>query len=645
MTVLGAGAQDRWGIQVPYLARDGKPVFLIGANYIPSTGWLTILENWKPEAVDRDIAALRKLGITSLRFPPLWPLLQPEIDRVSQEKLERVSQLIAIAHRHGVAVQVGPITGWMSGATFLPKWADGNLFTDPRLVDATAKLVSELARTLKDNPGLQGYDFGNEVNVLPWMMHLQMTPEQTSQWMKTIYQAFRAADPHHPVTDGVGGFDELFNIWSLAASSDYLSVHSYAYFNGTLELDPWIGQRTTYAADHATAYAAMTGKPVLVQEIGCSEAWAPKSEIGKFLRLTLMSAWAQGAAGYFWWGSHNIDTNYRPPAQYMVLKYSHPSFAEGRFDSLEYSMGLLDTNNQPKRYALEYQRWAAVIDKLGVGWRDELPICYVLEPQPGKSARGQSTAFVLAKQIHMQVRMWPEWKPIPADAAAVVIANFALSAKGKDSVGRYLQEGGVVYQSYASDFPQALTVRDSAETLSSPTLTAAQAEGLFSDSQRVCVGAPLKLKDVSPVSGRDTQVLLALRATGGERRGRGLYFKTSVGKGVYYYLAANVEEALSSTYDPWDSDDSNLIYSVLRPESGVNIDSKYVELAAKTRGHERLFLLLNHSNRFQDVVFRSAEDIQLRDYMSHAPLGAGREFPLRLLPGDVLVAEPSPKGR
>ena len=636
LSVSAANAGDRWQVQGHYLEQNGKPAFLTGANYVPSTGWLFILEHWEPASVERDIVALRKLGITSLRFPPLWPLLQPQIDKVSAEKLARVNELISIAHRNGVAVQIDPITGWMSGASFIPKWAEGNIFTEPQIVRGTATLAGEVARALRDNPGLQGYDFGNEVNDLGSMMRLKTTPEQTAQWMETIYRAFRDADPHHPITNGVGGFGGSFDIWNIAAASDYMSVHSYAYFNRTLNLDPWIGQRTTYGADYTTAYAAMTGKPVLIQEIGCSESWLPKMEIAKFLRLTLMSAWAQGAAGYFWWGSHNIDTSYRPPAEYINLKYSKKSFADGRFDDLEYSMGLLDNQNRPKPYALEYQRWAAVIDKLGVGWKDELPVCYLLHPEgAATSARTmtQMTAFVLAKQNHMQVRIWPEWKPIPGDAAAVVIAGFSLSPAGRNGVGEYLHRGGVVYQSNAGDFIEA---RDSAETLSAPVLVAAQAEGRISHSERVRLGVALKLKEVAPDAG--SRLLLGAPEPGAARTPLRVFLKSVVGKGTYYYLAADLEEALSRTYDPWDADDSNLIYSVLRPETPFDIDSKYVEFAVKTRGSERLFLLLNHSNRSHDVVFRSASEIQLRDYLTHVPLGCGKEIPLRLMPGEVLIA-------
>ena len=653
---LSGYSQDRWGIQGQQLTLNDNPVFLTGANYIPPNGWYLILENWNPEAVEQDMVALHKLGITSVRFPPLWVLLQPNIDVVNQEKLAHLNQLLTIAHRNGIAVQVGPLTGGICGAAFVPKWADGDIFTDPQIIQGEQRLVGEVARSVKDNPGLLGYDFGNEVDILRSRMKLNPTPEQTRHWMETIYKAFRDADPHHAVTNGLGyvhGNGASFNIWDVAATSDYMSVHSYAFFDGTVKYDPWIGQRTLYDMNYAIAYVAMTGKPVLVQENGFSEAWVgSKNEIAKCLRVSLMSAWAQGAAGYFWWGSHDDDTDYRIPTKYTTLKYSKPSIGAGIMNQLEYSMGLLDTHNQPKPYGLEYQHWNTVINKLGLGWKNDLPILYLLYSEQSVKDdwpdRVQLTAFTLAKQTHMEVRMWPEWKPIPSDAAAVVIANFGLSDKGKTAIRQYLENGGVVYQSWVSDFPSALTVRDSSVTLSSPTFIASTpATGIprrnhlpISEADHIRVNAELKLMDASPVPNQETQVLLGLPSAGSQEGTRAVFFKTSVGKGTYYYLAANLEQALSKAYNPWGEDDSNLIYSVLRPESSIDIDSKYVELFVKSRGKDRLFLLLNRSNRFQDVTLRSAQDIRIQDYTTRVPLGAGKEIPLRLMPGEVLIAEP-----
>lgn len=641
-------AQSHWSIQGRYLAHNGSPVFLSGANYVPPHEWLLILKNWDPAAVNRDMAALHNLGITSTRFPPLWPLLEPTANAVDPVTLSHLNHLVTIAARNGISVQVDIITGWMSGASFLPRWVNGNIFTDPRLVHNEELMAAAIARTLKNNPGLQGYDFGNEVNVLVGSMHLHLTQQQASDWMHSIYDAIHREDPHHPITNGVGSFGGIFNIGAIAANADFMSVHYYPYFTSTLLQDPWIGQRTTYGLEYLVAYAAMTGKPVLVQETGVSQYWMPALEIPKYLRLTLMSTWAEGAVGYFWWGSNDIRRAHHALAQYVDLNDSTSTFAQGDFPPLEYSFGLLNTLDQPKPDGSEYARWNAVIRQLGLGWKNDLPVAYLLYPVQPRSSTARTdtmTAFTLAKQAHLEVRMWPEDKPIPADAASVIIAGFSLSDEGKAVVTRYLLRGGVVYQSEDCDFPQILKVGGTARRADKPVFVAAQAAGMFSIGQHIRVNAPLQMLDASPVSRQKVTMLLGVPTSSApadshhfQAPSRGVLFRAAFDGGTYYYLAANLEQALAGAYDPWQKDESNLIYSVLDPAAPISIDSKCVELDAKSRGSQRLILLLNHSNRFQDVVVRSTSPLHLENYVTHASLGSGTEIPLRLMPGDVLVA-------
>lgn len=641
-------AQSHWSVQGRYLTHDGSPVFLSGANYIPSHEWLLILKNWNPAAVNREMAALHNLGITSIRFPPLWPLLEPTPNTVDPVTLNHLNNLVTIAARNGISVQVDVITGWMSGGSFLPRWVNGNIFNDPSLVHNEELMATAIAHTLKNNPGLQGYDFGNEVNVLVGAMHLQVTQQQASDWMHSIYDAIHREDPHHPITNGVGSFGGIFNIDAIAADADFMSVHYYPYFTSTLLQDPWIGQRTTYGLDYLVAYAAMTGKPVLVQETGVSQYWMPAVEIPKYLRLTLMSTWAEGATGYFWWGSNDIRLVHHPLAQYVNLNDSTSTFAQGDFPPLEYSFGLLNTGDQPKPDGLEYARWNAVIHQLGLGWKNDLPVAYLLYPDGAKNLHARvntMTAFTLAKQAHLEVRMWPEEKPVPADAASVIIAGFSLSDEGKTMVTAYLHRGGVVYQSEECDFPQVLKLGGTPTQADNPVFVAAQAAGMFSIGQHIRVNAALQLLDASPISGQEVTMLLGVPISAPPQDShhfqppsRGVLFRAALDGGTYYYLAANLEQALAGTYDPWQEDESNLLYSVLSPAAPVSIDSKYVELDAKSRGSQRLLLLLNHSNRFQDVVLRSTAPLHLENYITHALLGGGTEIPIRLMPGEVLAA-------
>jgi hypothetical protein len=187
-----------------------------------------------------------------------------------------------------------------------------------------------------------------------------------------------------------------------------------------------------------------------------------------------------------------------------------------------------------------------------------------------------------------------------------------------------------VYQSYFCDFPEGLTVRDVNPELRVSTLIPLQAAGRFAQGQPVQLGAEVRLRDAA--ASAPAEAFLTSGA-------RGVLFGTAVGKGHYYYLAANLEESLSKAYEPWQKDESWQIYSVLRPETDFTIDSAEVELFIKSRFGKRLALLLNRSDRFQNVIFQSAPHVILRDFMSRQEFGGGHEIALRLPPAGILIAE------
>ncbi len=137
--------EPAWGVQGQYLPLDGEPRFLAEVNYVPSSGWLTHLDLWDPNAVDRDLAALRGIGVRVIRYLLLWHQLQPDPTGANPTALRRVDRVIGAPERHGIHVQLGILNSWMSGGTFLPPWADGNLFTDPGIIAGQLALASDLA--------------------------------------------------------------------------------------------------------------------------------------------------------------------------------------------------------------------------------------------------------------------------------------------------------------------------------------------------------------------------------------------------------------------------------------------------------------------------------------------------------------------
>ena len=267
-------AQPSWKANGKYLEKNGKPEFFSGVNYVPSHGWLTHLEIWDANKVKEDFEAMKSMEIRNIRYLPLWHQLQKEKGSGYLPNLLRLDTVLQIANDYDIGVQLGLINSWMSGGTFLPEWADGNIFGDRSLIDAQKNLIRDVVKRYTNDLNIQAYDIGNEVNVLDEWMNLHLTNDVAANWMNEMYESIKKYDPNRDVINGIGtGYTTAFNIRAIAASSDMMATHSYPYFHGTSRFDPWIGQRTTYSTNYIISWAEMMGKPVVMQELGSSEQW------------------------------------------------------------------------------------------------------------------------------------------------------------------------------------------------------------------------------------------------------------------------------------------------------------------------------------------------------------------------------------
>ncbi len=651
-SVLGPQRLDgepAWGVQGGFLTLDGEPKFLSGVNYVPSKGWLTHLDLWDPSAVDQDLAALKQAGVQVIRYLPLWHQLQPDPRGADALALQRVDRVIDMAEKHGIHVQLGIINSWMSGGTFLPPWANGNLFTDPEIVAGQLALARDLASRYSDRRIVQGFDLGNELNVLENQMRLDLEPADTDRWQRGIVAEVRRNAPGALIVNGVGtGYSRVFNIDSIASSTDYMAAHSYPYFHGTSRLDPWLGQRTTYSTNYIITWAEMTGKPVLMQELGASAQWVRPATIPKYLELTFLSNWLEGAAGYLWWCSHDLPAGFTVADEGLFKEYSTPRVRlENRFSALNYDMGLLGNDNRPKPAARAFKAAAGLVDRLGVDWQDRLPVCYILVPADYEYEATMIdliTPFVLAKQAHMDVKLVREGLPVPGDAAAVVVSGFSLSDRGRRQVANYLAAGGTVLQSFFKDFGAGLQLGSERVLADLPQLRVVTRAGAMEVGQRLDLATPIRFREVVASGGVETILSVAKAQKDptsreeadtdwfGEEEGRGVLFRAEHDGGTYYYLAANIEEELKNTYDPWEEDDSAAVYSVLRPSHPVDVDSKYVELFHKARGGEELVAVLNHSPRFVDAILQVGPGVRAVDVTDGSVLDRNGEVILRLEP-------------
>ena len=125
----------------------GANEFLTGCNYWSSEAGIRMWRDWSEEAVEKDFAALKDTGMNTVRLFPLWSDFQPvswacgfggsHVELVTSDGLPlpekglrhfgldpvmmtRFRIIADLAVKYDLKLIVGLLTGWMSGALFVP---------------------------------------------------------------------------------------------------------------------------------------------------------------------------------------------------------------------------------------------------------------------------------------------------------------------------------------------------------------------------------------------------------------------------------------------------------------------------------------------------------------------------------------------
>lgn len=331
-----------------------------GANYVPRRNWWYCWQDWDQQAVREDLSGVAELGLDHIRIQCLWPIFQPGISSVSDSALENLHSLLDAADRAGLDVEVTVLNGWMSGLQYMPAWVapvkvlsrqhSGNVFTDREVIDAEKLLFQRLAKTVGEHRRFLGFDIGNELGVLQGLSN-HVTSEQADAWGTEILAYCESIAPgkfHVNGADDSHWFADFgFTRHNLATTGHATVSHCYVFFTGALDhykySDPGSLHLAAYMVDLAYAYQADLRRRVWVEEVGTSAEWMPESYLPEFMEHTVKNIVNTGKSwGVTWWSSHDIDP------------------AIKGFDSLEYTLGLLDLQNKPKPLG---RRFAALTEE------------------------------------------------------------------------------------------------------------------------------------------------------------------------------------------------------------------------------------------------------------------------------------------
>lgn len=321
-----------------------------GANYVPSKNWFYSWVNPDYEAIEADFQAISSIGVDHIRMHLRWDLFQPNETYISDEMICRLKKILDLAEKYRLTAEVTVFVGWMSGFWFLPSFVwDKNIVTDKDQLSSQIALLKKLSESVGGHKALLGIDIGNEINVYE-MMQKPFTVEEGDRWISAL---LRAADELFPGKVNVVGVDHQpwfsdrqMSRKTLSKAGSVTSVHTWVKFTGALRFGAESEEALClqeYNVELANAYAEDSERKVWIQEFGISPEWTEPENFKNFIRQSMLNATrSKNLWGYTFWCSHDVPRRYK-------------------FNSLEYDLGLFDTENRLKPVGEAYKECIAEI--------------------------------------------------------------------------------------------------------------------------------------------------------------------------------------------------------------------------------------------------------------------------------------------
>ena len=334
---------------------SGDPVYLVGANYWPQRhGPWMYTDPWNADEVSAELAQLAALGCNVVRVFCFVPDFLPSPETVSVEAVERLASMVALAGAQGLWSIPTFLVGHMSGENWEPAWyVGGNWFTDETILQACERFVRTIAQRFAGDARIAAWLLTNE-----WPLFASNATEaQALAWATRLCSAARAVDPDCAISLGDGAWDVISGQAAAPASRtltnvvDFFGPHFYPKERDAL--------RHSVFAAFAMRMTQPLGKPVLLEEFGCSSDQAADEFAADYYRTTLWSAFGAGNAGTLFWNSHDFPLADRRP-------YPHHPY--------ELHFGVIRTDGSLKPQAQEVARFSRFVRSQSAdGWLPAVP--------------------------------------------------------------------------------------------------------------------------------------------------------------------------------------------------------------------------------------------------------------------------------
>lgn len=436
--------------------KRGKPVYLIGANYWSRKTGPLMWRKWNPDEVKEELKQMKDLGMNVCRSFLYWPDFMPAPDKVEHVMLDRFEEFISLCEDVDLFTIPSFFVGHMSGEDWDVPWREGrNFYNDPWMLKQESLFVREVVKKVKDSKAIIGWLLSNEITNYAG----NSDSLSVNNWVKTICEVIRRLDPKRPISVGDGVFgrevygkDNGFRLKEQKDLIDFIGPHIYLYDDDSLR-HSYIPSFIIKMCDY--------GRPVILEEFGCSNCYVSEEHQADYYRITYHSAFLSGSVGTLSWCYSDFDLPYQRP-------YSHHVH--------ELFFGVTKADGGVKEAGYEIKRFSKIMEDIDINEIEiekskvliTVPSFYILDypythEDKDMTRKVLLQSYTLTKQAHINAYFLIEPElpeeieskeiiSIPKDTKLLIAPNTQkFTAPFWEAIYRYVEQGGVFYCSFNSD--------------------------------------------------------------------------------------------------------------------------------------------------------------------------------------------------
>ena len=314
-----------------------------GVNYVPSKNWWFSWSDWDRGSIAADLDDIASLGLDHIRIMLIWPELQPNATYVRGEQLDRLAELLDLADRRGLDVEVTVLNGAVSGVLFVPPYlisnSDGkirNVLTDAFAIERERWLIERVAARIGRHRRFLGFDLSNEIHWFASPLGMKASQAEGDAWHEALFATCEKAAPGKIHVSGIDHYPWQANAYwtrhGLATSGTMTANHTWAGWTQVIQkygsLSTASVQYSAFFIELIKAFHTDLTRKVWIEETGVSTVWMDAADIPTWTERSIRAMADCGDLfGITWWDSHDLNPKL---SGYVNLEYDLGLFTNDR---------------------------------------------------------------------------------------------------------------------------------------------------------------------------------------------------------------------------------------------------------------------------------------------------------------------------